>query len=213
MKRRPAFHVLILLAVVCAAPVVAQTSKTLATAPAVPAAAQAESTSSSQRLKVDGLPNLGRVSRQVLRGGQPNPAGFDELKKLGVGIVVNLRHETDDVAREKEFVTSRGMQYVNIPWRGSQDPNPAQVAEFLEVLQANHDKQVFVHCQRGAERTGVMVACYRITSDKWTADKALHEMEQFGFRGWRFGHLKKFVREFPSLLLNGPVFKTMRNPG
>lgn len=198
-----------LLLAACAAPayVVAQTPAASASGQAAHAAAQAGATSSAQRLKAAGLPNLARVSSQVLRGGQPTGPGFEELKKLGVRIVVNLRHETDEVARERAVVTAGGMQYVNIPWRGSQDPNPAQIAEFLELLRANPDKQVFVHCQRGAERTGVMVACFRIMSDRWTADQALDEMERFGFRGWRFGHLKKFVREFPSLLSNGSLFK------
>ena len=152
--------------------------------------------SSAQPVKLPGLPNFARISKQLLRGGQPNAAGFEELKKIGVAIVVNLGHETDEIARERAIVLSQGMQYVSIPWRGSNDPDAGQIAEFLELLRANPDKQIFVHCQRGAERTGVMVACYRISVDKWTAEQALQEMEQFGFRGLRFRHLKKFVREY-----------------
>jgi len=147
-------------------------------------------------VKLPGLPNFARISKQLLRGGQPDAAGFEELKKIGVAIVVNLGHETDEIARERAIVLSQGMQYVSIPWRGSNDPDAGQIAEFLELLRANPDKQIFVHCQRGAERTGVMAACYRISVDKWTAEQALQEMEQFGFRGLRFRHLKKFVREY-----------------
>ncbi len=95
-------------------------------------------------------------------------AGFAELKKLGIGIVVNLRHEPDEIARERGLVEQQGMQYVSIPWRGKQDPKTEQVAQFLELLRANPDKKVFVHCERGAERTGVMVACYRMSSEQWT---------------------------------------------
>ncbi|HSC28090.1 MAG TPA: protein-tyrosine phosphatase family protein, partial [Vicinamibacterales bacterium] len=101
------------------------------------------------------------------------------------------------------------MQYVSIPWRGSQDPDTRQVAQFMELLHANPDKRVFVHCQRGAERTGVMVACYRIGMENWTPEQALDEMEAFRFRGLRFGHLKKFVRAFPSLLLSDPLLKAL----
>jgi protein tyrosine/serine phosphatase len=169
--------------------------------------------SAAQRAKLNGLPNFARISKQLLRGGQPNVAGFDELKKLGVHIVVNLGYETGEIARERAIVQSAGMQYVSIPWRGSKDPNPEQIAEFLELLRTNPDKQIFVHCQRGAERTGVMVACYRMSVDQWTSDQALNEMEQFGFRGLWFGHLKKFVRAFPSLLLNDPLLKKLRNTG
>jgi protein tyrosine/serine phosphatase len=104
------------------------------------------------------------------------------------------------------------MTYVSIPWRGKEDPKPEQVAQFLKLMRENPDRKVFVHCERGAERTGVMVACYRMSSEGWTPDRALGEMEKFGFRGMRFGHLKRFVREFPALLLRDPFLKTIAQP-
>jgi protein tyrosine/serine phosphatase len=151
-----------------------------------------------------GLRNFGVVNAQLYRGGQPENAGFAELKKMGVGVVVNLRHEPDEIARERALVEAQGMRYVSIPWRGKQDPNTEQVAQFLELIRDNPDGKVFVHCERGAERTGVMVACYRVSRDRWTVDQALAEMEKFGFRGLRFGHLKRFVREFAARLQRVP---------
>ena len=159
-----------------------------------------------------GIPRFGSVSDQLYRGGQPEGTGFAELKKLGIEIVVNLRHEPDEIARERQLVEGQGMRFVSIPWRGKQDPKAEQISEFLGVLRDNPDRKVFVHCQRGAERTGVMVACYRMSHDQWTPDKALAEMESFGFRGLRFGHLKRFVREFPSLLLSDPFLKAVLQP-
>jgi protein tyrosine/serine phosphatase len=161
------------------------------------------------RAKLPGLPNFAKVSEQLSRGAQPEAGGFEELKKLGVDIVVNLRHEPDEISWERGLVDKQGLEYVSIPWRGKNDPDPAQVVRFLELLRANPDKQIFVHCQRGAERTGVMVACYRMTAESWNVDRAADEMELFGFRAWRFGHLKKFVQEFPSLLSSNPVLKTL----
>ena len=167
--------------------------------------AVAQTLASPQKVHLAGLPNFGRISQQLSRGGQPNPVGFEELKKMGIDIVVNLRHETDEVAREQTLVQKQGMQYVSIPWRGSNNPSIGQIVQFLELLRANPDKKVFVHCQRGAERTGVMVASYRISHQNWSGEQALNEMERFGFRGMRFGHLKKFVRDFPSLFLSDPT--------
>jgi len=51
-----------------------------------------------------GLPNFGIVSPRLYRGGQPEDAGFAELRNLGVDIVVNLRHETDQISRERALV-------------------------------------------------------------------------------------------------------------
>jgi hypothetical protein len=49
-----------------------------------------------------------------------------------------------------------------------------------------------------------MIACYRMSTEGWTAEQALAEMEAFGFRRFGFGHLKRFVREFPSLMRREP---------
>jgi protein tyrosine phosphatase (PTP) superfamily phosphohydrolase (DUF442 family) len=153
---------------------------------------------------VSGLPNFGIVSDRLYRGGQPENTGLAELRNLGVDIVVNLRHEADRIAREHALVEGLGMRYVSIPWRSKDGPNTGQVAQFLEVLRDNPDRRVFVHCRRGAERTGVYVASYRIAREHWTSEQALAEMERFRFRGLWNGHLKRFVRAFPTLLLSPP---------
>jgi protein tyrosine phosphatase (PTP) superfamily phosphohydrolase (DUF442 family) len=156
------------------------------------------------RVHLRGLPNFGIVSSQLYRGGQPQDAGFPELRDLRVDIVVNLRDESDRIAGERALVEALGMQYVSIPWHGSHSPSTVQVAQFLKLLEDNPHRFVFVHCRRGAERTGVFVASYRISREHWTPEQALAEMEVFHFRGQRFDHLKRFVRAFPMLLLRDP---------
>jgi protein tyrosine/serine phosphatase len=158
-----------------------------------------------------GLPNFGIVSGQLYRGAQPDDRGFAELARLGISVVVNLRHERDRIAHERRVTENLGLHYVSIPWRGHDDPKAEQVAQFLRLVRDNPGRKVFVHCERGAERTGVMVACYRISRAQWSADRALAEMEAFGFRS-RFAHLARFVREFPTLLLRDPILRSIMQP-
>jgi protein tyrosine/serine phosphatase len=40
---------------------------------------------------------------------------------------------------------------------------------------------VFVHCQHGADRTGMMVAAYRVMEMGWTPEEAAAELPRFGF--------------------------------
>jgi hypothetical protein len=91
------------------------------------------------------------------------------------------------------------MRYVSIPWRGKRikDRTGGAVPGFAA---REPGQRVFVHCERGAERTGAMVACYRMSREQWNPEQALDEMEAFRFRGLLFGHLKRFVRAFPGLL-------------
>jgi len=171
----------------------------------VHASAPAQSTGvSAEKLDRPGIPNLGKVSETLYRGGQPEEEGFEELKKLGLQIVVNLR-ETEKAAKdERQRVEALKMKYVEIPWSGFDHPDSGQVAQFLDLLKQNPTKKVFVHCRRGAERTGVMVAAYRMAFERWTPEQALHEMEEFKFRGLIFRHLKKYVRMFPEEMQSDP---------
>jgi protein tyrosine/serine phosphatase len=204
-------RVLVFLTFFVGAPPLAQAQQSVPGGPGAASAdaLQAAAPAPAQRIQLPGLPRFGKISEQLYRGGQPEHEGLDELKKLGMDIIVNLRDGEDEIARERALVEAQGMQYVSIPWRGKEDPRPRQVAEFLELLRSSPGKKVFVHCERGAERTGVMVACYRIGMEKWTSKQALDEMEVFGFRGWRFGHLKRFVRGFSSLLATDPFLKKL----
>ncbi len=154
-----------------------------------------------------GLPNFGRISDTLSRGAQPKDAGYSELKQQGVEIVVSFREHPGQIAAERRAVEAQGMRFVSIPWPPMDAPRNAQVAEFLELLRANPGKKIFAHCQRGAERTGVMVAAFRMASEKWTPQQALDEMETFGFRGFWFRRLKKYVRAFPAQLDADPALK------
>jgi len=149
------------------------------------------------KLQLHGVANFGEVTPTLYRGAQPTAEGLENLKVFGVQAVVNFRNEPERIAAERRIVERLGMRYVSIPWRGRDKPSDAQVAEFLSFLQANPGTRIYVHCRRGAERTGLMVAAFRMTTQGWTPSQALAEMETFGFRGFRFRHLKRYVKEFP----------------
>ena len=164
------------------------------------------------KLKVSGLPNFGWVSDTLSRGAQPKDAGYAGLKKQGFEIVVSFREHSDQIAAERRAVEAQGMRFVSIPWPPRDAPRNAQVAEFLELLRANPGKKIFAHCRRGAERTGVMVAAYRMAGEKWTPQQALDEMERFGFRGFWFRSFKAYVRKFPAQLDSDPALKPLTAP-
>jgi protein tyrosine phosphatase (PTP) superfamily phosphohydrolase (DUF442 family) len=165
----------------------------------------------AKKLRVRGLPNFGQVTENLYRGGQPTAAGLEKLNELGIEIIVNFRDEPERVETERQRVERLGMRYVSIPWRGEDDPKNLQVTEFLRLLRENAGKRVFVHCRRGSERTGVMVAAFRILEQGWTPPQALQEMETFGFRGFWFRHLKKYVKQLPEQPREGEMYGKNRN--
>ena len=59
-------------------------------------------------------------------------------------------------------------------------PEDENVVKFLQVLRDPKNRPVFVHCQHGADRTGLMVAIYRIAVQGWSRQDAIQEMTQGG---------------------------------
>jgi len=66
----------------------------------------------------------------------------------------------------------------------------------LSAMTDPANQPVFVHCSRGTDRTGVVMAVYRMEVDGWSEAEAEAEMEAFGFHEiW--SQLKEFVRRYP----------------
>jgi protein tyrosine/serine phosphatase len=159
-----------------------------------------------QTEKPEGLPNFGRVSDVLFRGAQPTTAGYSTLRKMGVSIVVNFRDESSEIAAENRQVESSGMRYVGIPWNGIDEPSNQQVAQFLELVRANPEAKIFVHCKAGADRTGVMVAAYRIAVEHTAVSDAVAEMHKYHYHEFFLPHLVRYVKSLPRLLQAETVF-------
>jgi protein tyrosine/serine phosphatase len=143
------------------------------------------------------IPRFAEVAGGIYRGGQPTRAGFEFLKSRGIRTVINLRLEND----EADIVTELGMTYVHIPvsigpW--SRIPESA-IQRFFEVLGNPDNFPVFVHCRRGADRTGAMVAFYRTAVQGWTGALAYSEARKIGMRWW-YPAVKTQIKAFAASL-------------
>jgi len=125
---------------------------------------------------VPGVPNFHQVDENIYRGAQPHGQGFASLAKIGIKTVIDLRGENS----EESAVQRAGMHYVRLRWSGFKAPDDSQIATVLSLLNDNSAWPVFVHCRRGADRTGTAIACYRIAHDHWSNQQALAEAKTFG---------------------------------
>ena len=90
-------------------------------------------------------------------------------------------------------------------------PHDEVFAKFLKLLEDNRDKKIFVHCRYGDDRTGMMIAAYRMADEAWTSDEARKEMEKFGFHRFVCPRLGPYEKRFPEHLKNNSAFKNWRN--
>ena len=144
------------------------------------------------------LPNFHKIDDGLYRGGQPTALGLKSLADLGVKTVIDLRGPEHSEADERRLVEAAGMRYVSIPMKGMRTPADRQISEALAVMNDPNSQPVFVHCRRGADRTGVVVACYRIQHDHWDSARALREAMSYGMRWFEFA-LRNYVKGFAAL--------------
>jgi uncharacterized protein (TIGR01244 family) len=145
---------------------------------------------------ISGVPNFHRVNATIYRGGQPTAQDWSSLRQLGVKTVIDLRRDGEhSVKAEQEAVEAAGMHYINVPLKGIVAPSDENISKVLALLQSSEDGPVFVHCRRGVDRTGAVIACYRISHDGWGSRTALDEAKSYGMHWAEFG-LKRYVLRF-----------------
>ena len=150
--------------------------------------------------QVQGVPNFHKVNDGIYRGGQPSPDGFRSLASLGVRTVIDLR-ETGEHSQSQEatWVKADGMRYVSIPMGKLSAPHDADVARTLSILADRSAEPVFLHCRRGSDRTGTVVACYRILHDHWRNRQALDEARQYGMSRFELAMQHYILRFTPEI--------------
>jgi protein tyrosine/serine phosphatase len=145
-----------------------------------------------------GLSNVGRVSPAIFRGAQPLPEGYKTLKEMGIKTVINLRSQHS----EKDVVEAAGMQSIEFPMDIFRSVDIEKVNNIINSMIDPANQPVYVHCKLGEDRTGVVIAAYRMRIGGWLLSEAKAEMQSFGFNDvWI--HLKKFVREYAESLEEG----------
>ncbi len=153
-----------------------QSASSPTTASAAPDATTPRPTHWAHPLDKPGLPNLHKVSDELYRGAQPTGAGMGELAALKVRTVVNLRLLHSD----RKMLRGQPMGYEHVgmeAWEAEDD----EVIEVLKILTDPAKQPVFVHCKHGADRTGLVVAVYRIVVQGWSKQDAIAEMTEGGF--------------------------------
>jgi protein tyrosine phosphatase (PTP) superfamily phosphohydrolase (DUF442 family) len=127
------------------------------------------------REEVPGVPNFAVVSPVLSRGAQPTREGFRQLRERGIRTIVELRWGHDDVT------TLAGLGLYSYRIRAKQwHPETGDVVQAMKLILTPEYQPVFVHCQAGKDRTGLIVAVYRILVDGWGVEDAIEERKQFG---------------------------------
>src|SRR3990172_6634592 len=136
------------------------------------------------------IPNFHQVTESIYRGANPftrtrNGAGGTQLMNLGVAMVIDLQggdidgtlegfysaltepgERIQNIRAEKEYFESRGVLFVNLPLNSHAPVTLREELDIQEALkllaQATPRYPAFIHCEHGTDRTGLVIALYRI---------------------------------------------------
>lgn len=141
----------------------------------------------AQPVAASHLENFYQVSPMLYRSAQPLPEDFRELQQRGVSEILDLRLYHRDVpeADAALVLQQAPLSPGNI--------NPWYLTKALQVI-ANAKGPVLVHCLHGSDRTGLVVAMYRIVCQGWSKQQAIAEMENggYGFHEF-FSNIPEFI--------------------
>ncbi|NVO00065.1 MAG: tyrosine-protein phosphatase [Geobacteraceae bacterium] len=146
----------------------------------------------SERItNLPGLSNVGRVAPGVLRGAEIDKDGYATLKATGVKTVIDMR----TTANEKTEVEAAGMKAIAVPVEMSRNGLKEKVDKIVALMADPANQPVYLHCRHGQDRTGIVVAAFRMKQQGWSLADAEAEMQSFGFNNvWV--NFKKFIRSY-----------------
>lgn len=129
----------------------------------------------AQPISLSGAPNLHQITPNIFRSAQPSSLGMRNLEKRGIRTVISLRNNHDDT----ELLSGTRLRAIQVPVN-TWDIRDEQVVATLQALKHTENGPFLLHCQHGADRTGLISAMYRIVVQGWDKKQALEELTAGG---------------------------------
>jgi len=87
------------------------------------------------------------------------------------------------------------MKAIAVPIEMSRNGLQEKFDRVLALMADPANQPVYVHCRHGQDRTGIVVAAYRMKQQGWSLADAEAEMQAYGFNDvWV--NFKKFIRQY-----------------
>lgn len=132
--------------------------------------------------------NFYKLNDSIYRSSQPGKKAFVELSQLGFKSVLNLRKDHTDQ------INNTQLQLYEVRMNASRFTD-TEIVSTLKIL-LKSPKPIVVHCMYGADRTGVVLAMYRIIFENWTRQMAIDELMNGGYHFHkRFANIPKYITE------------------
>jgi protein tyrosine/serine phosphatase len=144
----------------------------------IPSLAFARDANWAKPVTLAGVPNLNQVTPILFRSAQPDAAGFINMaQSLKIKTVIDLRETQTDAS----ILGASKINAYYVPMNAAFITNKEIIAALALIKAHEGEGPILVHCQHGADRTGVVMAMYRIIYQGWSKAQAIDEMKNGGY--------------------------------
>jgi protein tyrosine/serine phosphatase len=148
------------------------------------------------------IANFYKVRPELYRGARPLPGGLEELQNFRIKSIVNLQggdlqshypawiiakmepgELPENIAAEHAKALSLNMNYISTPLNSLEDITPEEdraIEHTLAFMADPANQPVFVHCEHGKDRTGLIIALYEVKYLGMSVEAAHQEMVKRG---------------------------------
>jgi protein tyrosine/serine phosphatase len=141
-----------------------------------------------------GVCNFFKVDENVYRSAQPDMKGMKTIESMGIRNVLSLSYFLSDEyeAQGTQLKLFRMKMIAN-------EIHEEEVIQALRIIRAS-EGPILVHCWHGSDRTGCIIAMYRILNQGWSKEQAIDEMVNggYGFHGgdvFGYKNIIRYIRE------------------
>ncbi|MAU16158.1 MAG: protein tyrosine phosphatase [Muricauda sp.] len=145
--------------------------------------------SEATKIESQHFKRLYKVSDGIYRSEQPSKKGFYEIDSIGIKSVLNLRRSKNNTKKAKGL--DLDLKQLKLK---AKEMNKGDLTKALNMINTS-EKPVLVHCWHGSDRTGAVVAAYRIVFEDWSKEDAIAELRQpeFGYHENWYGNLVELL--------------------
>jgi tyrosine-protein phosphatase SIW14 len=151
--------------------------------------------------EVIGVNNFQVIEQDMYRSGRPSIPEIEMLaQSFNIKTILSVETyllDPEYAKASREAAEDFGIEIVNVPIPPVGHLDKIAARKALEALKTL-PRPILIHCYRGSERTGIVVAAYRMSVHHWTYDQAVKEMDSYGFNplfnGW-----KKEIKEIANV--------------
>ena len=135
--------------------------------------------------------NCSWVAWNIYRSAQPSREDFESMAQTASKNILNLRRFNPDDQRMKDAP----LTLYHLPIKTRKMTERDLVAALKSIDNTHYN--IVVHCKYGADRTGAVIAAYRVIYNNWSKDSAIEEMRnpKYGFHEKLFPNLIELIED------------------